>query len=109
VYQAAVLQWVNDWGPLITLSAGVLLAAITGWYAYLTKQIADSARASAEQSRIAAEASLSSAAAVEASIDVHFDVEPTELVFKFELRERAPRAIRITSWRAITLAFGAHQ
>jgi hypothetical protein len=89
VYQATVGQWVNDWGPLLTLSAGVLLAAITAWYAYLTKQIADSARTSAEQSRIAAEASLSSVAAAEASIDVHFDVESAGLDSKQrgELRE----------------------
>lgn len=72
----AVIIWVATWGPLVTLSSTVLLAAITAWLAYLTKVMADSAQKAAEQSRIAAEASLASVAAAEASIDVRFDVEP---------------------------------
>lgn len=73
----AVTNWVGTWGPLVTLASTIALAAITAWYAYLTKVIANSSEKSAEQSRIAAEASLASVAAAEASVDVRFDVEPS--------------------------------
>jgi hypothetical protein len=72
----AVIEWVEDWGPLITLSSTVVLAVITAVLVYLTKVMADSARTAATQSRIAAEASLASVAAAEAAVDVAFDVEP---------------------------------
>jgi hypothetical protein len=48
--------------------------------AYLTKVMGASARTSAEQSRIAAEASLASVAVAEASVDVQFDLRPEKLV-----------------------------
>ncbi|CPU35576.1 Uncharacterised protein [Mycobacteroides abscessus] len=68
--------WVATWGPLATLVSTVALAAITAWYAILTKSLARSARDSADQARLAAEASRTSAAATEASVDVQFDLVP---------------------------------
>lgn len=73
-----MVEWVEIWGPLVTLCSTVGLAIVTGWLAYVTKAMADSARSAAEQSRIAAEASLASVAAAEASVDVRFDLEPNQ-------------------------------
>lgn len=69
-----VTNWVNSWGPLITLVSTVVLALITGWLAYLTKVMADSANESATQARIAAEATLASVAVAEATVSIKFDV-----------------------------------
>jgi hypothetical protein len=79
VDSTTVIKWVNDWGPLITLLATVLLTAVTASLVYVTKTMAASAQTSAEQCRLAAEASLSSVAAAEASIDVQFDVNPVRV------------------------------
>jgi hypothetical protein len=79
VHSTTVLKWANDWGPLITLLSSVLLVAVTACLAYVATAMAASARKSAEQSRIAAEASLSSVAAAEASIEVQFDVNPVRV------------------------------
>jgi hypothetical protein len=73
----SVIEWVTTWGPLVTLSSTVLLAIVTAWLAYVTKVMADSAKDAAVQSRIAAEASLASVAAAEASVDVRFDAQPS--------------------------------
>ncbi|WP_148077129.1 hypothetical protein [Nocardioides aurantiacus] len=72
----AVINWVKDWGPLITLASTVILAGITAWLAILTKFMANSAGKAAEHSKTAAEASAASVAATEAAIDVNFDVVP---------------------------------
>jgi hypothetical protein len=79
VHSTTVIKWVNDWGPLITLLSTVLLAAVAAWLTYVTAAMAASAEMSAEQSRLAAEASLSSVVAAEASIDVRFDVNPVRV------------------------------
>jgi hypothetical protein len=76
VHSTTAIKWVNDWGPLITLLSSVLLAAVAAWLTYVTSAMAASALTSAEQSRLAAEASLSSVAAAEAAIEVQFDVNP---------------------------------
>lgn len=119
VNSRAVTDWVETWGPLVTLASTVVLAGITAWLAHLTKVMADGARTAAEQSRIAAEASLSSVAAAEASVDVRFDVAPVMGSTVGEL-ERAVRGLeasgmsrddeftpemmaKITAWRSVHL------
>lgn len=115
-----IVNWVGTWGPLVTLSSTVILAAITAWYAYLTKVIADSSKKSAEQSRIAAEASLASVAAAEASVDVRFDVEPSMTSTAGEMRQALDELVehgeldlgdvvstgllsRLSAWRGVRL------
>ena len=55
VHSGTVIKWVNDWGPLITLSSAVVLAGVTAWLAYLTMILARSARTAAADARVAAE------------------------------------------------------
>jgi hypothetical protein len=68
--------WVSDWGPLVTLASTVLLLGVTGWYAWLTKRVADASRDAAAHAKTAAEATLASVSAAEATIEVKFRVEP---------------------------------
>lgn len=76
MYKIDIIPWVETWDSFITLLSSLILAAITAWLAWLTKKMAASAKEAATQSRIAAQASLASVAAAEASVDVRFDVEP---------------------------------
>lgn len=115
-----LVDWVETWGPLVTLASTVILAVITGWLAYLTKVMADSAREAAEHSRVAAEASLATVAAAEASVDVRFSAEPKIYSTAGEMR-RAVEILQsgglgakdpitpdffstISTWRAIRLS-----
>ena len=66
----------EDWGPLIQLICTVLLAAVTAWLTWLTKRMADAGRDAARHAQTAAEASLASVAATQASADVTFSVAP---------------------------------
>lgn len=113
---ATATDWMNDWDPLIVLVSTVALTAITGYYAYLTRSMASSARTAAEQSRIAAEASLSSVAVAEASVDVQFDVKPGMLTTLGDVRQLLSRLesegsrpddtvsfSEITSWKNLLL------
>lgn len=70
-------DWLREWGGLLS---SVVLIAVTGWYVYLTKKLADSAKASANSSKEAAEASLSAVAAAVASVSVDFGVFPSGYV-----------------------------
>jgi len=63
----------QDWGALITT---VVLAAITAWYAVLTKRLADSAEESADSARRAAEASQAAVVIAESSVEVQFTLGP---------------------------------
>lgn len=54
VVAATDTNFVQDYGNLI---ASIVLIAVTGWYAYLTKRLADSAKESAQSAKDAAQAS----------------------------------------------------
>jgi hypothetical protein len=69
-------DWVSDYGPLITLASTIILLAVTGWYAHLTKRVAEANEASAKHAKVAAESSLAAVAASEAAVDVSLDVHP---------------------------------
>jgi len=65
---------IRDWGPLLTT---IILVGITGWYAYLTKELAAAARDSAQSSKEAAEATKSALAATIATVNVAFRLSPS--------------------------------
>jgi hypothetical protein len=67
---AHVARWVQDWGPLITLASAVLLTVATGILVWVTWKMAQGAKDAAEFSKTAAQASLASVAAIQASIPV---------------------------------------
>lgn len=77
MYTINIVSWLATWDSLITLVSSLILAAITAWLAWITKNMAASAKEAATQSRIAAQASLAAVAAAEASVDVRFEVEPS--------------------------------
>jgi hypothetical protein len=58
------------------MATTVALLAVTGWYATLTRRIAEANTQAAAHAETAAKASLAAVAAAEASVDVAFDVEP---------------------------------
>lgn len=63
----------SEWVPLIT---STVLVIVTGWYAYLTKHLADSSERAASEAMKAAIASQQSAAIAAAGADVNFWVGP---------------------------------
>lgn len=60
----------------IVVLSNLVLVGVTTWYALLTRKMGKAAQASAESSRIAAEAAATSVAATIASVDVDFTVAP---------------------------------
>jgi hypothetical protein len=65
---------IRDWGPLL---ATFILIGITGWYAYLTKELAAAAKDSAQSSKEAAMATKSALAATIATVNVTFRLSPS--------------------------------
>lgn len=66
-------QWLQTWtGPIST----VILVIVTGWYAWLTRSLAKSAKESAKSAEVAALAAERSASISVASADVRFEISP---------------------------------
>ncbi|WP_067949603.1 hypothetical protein [Agromyces sp. NDB4Y10] len=61
----------------LTLASTLVLVIVTGWYAWLTKSLASSAKTSADSARDAAEHAAKSVAVAEASVDVRFECVPS--------------------------------
>lgn len=60
----------------LTLTSTLVLVGVTGWYAWLTRSLATSARDSARSAERAAESAAQSVAAAIANVDVRFEVIP---------------------------------
>lgn len=60
----------------LTLTSTLVLVGVTGWYAWLTRSLATSARDSAKSAERAAESAAQSVAAAIANINVRFEAYP---------------------------------
>jgi len=90
VAAAADTNFAQDYGNLI---ATILLLFVTGWYAFLTKRLADSAKESAQSAKDAAEASQAAVLIAESGVDVRFSLWPSYSVVEPDT-ERGPDQIR---------------
>lgn len=80
-------QWVQDWGPVLTLLATLGLLGVTTWYAILTRRVAEASASAASHAQSAAEASRAAAAAAEAAAEVEFTLAPALTSTAGRLRE----------------------